>query len=167
MAINIKGEGIMERIEVIEYLEKNKDFLFPNSKYSSIELEDLIVNSPGVLPNNLSFRNPSTVLLISVFIGSLGIDRFYTGDVLKGILKYFTFGGFGIWWLIDIVNAKKRCRAFNCKMLIDAINDPNISVNMQRNEEKYKSVREAGKTAFEVGKVVVKGVNDIINDDIN
>jgi TM2 domain-containing membrane protein YozV len=42
-------------------------------------------------------------LIISILIGSLGIDRFFMGYVGLGILKLITFGGFGIWWLIDVI----------------------------------------------------------------
>lgn len=42
-------------------------------------------------------------LLLSVFLGHLGIDRFYLGYIGLGILKLITFGGCGIWWLIDLI----------------------------------------------------------------
>lgn len=42
-------------------------------------------------------------LIISILIGSLGIDRFFMGYVGLGILKLITFGGFGVWWLIDVI----------------------------------------------------------------
>ncbi|MDD5191175.1 MAG: TM2 domain-containing protein [Dehalococcoidales bacterium] len=42
-------------------------------------------------------------LLLSIFLGTLGIDRFYLGKIGTGILKLITFGGFGIWWLIDLI----------------------------------------------------------------
>ena len=42
-------------------------------------------------------------LLLSIFLGSLGVDRFVMGKVGTGILKLITMGGFGVWWLIDLI----------------------------------------------------------------
>ncbi|MGQ9490632.1 MAG: TM2 domain-containing protein [Anaerolineae bacterium] len=42
-------------------------------------------------------------LLLSIFLGALGIDRFYLEYTGKGILKLITGGGLGIWWLIDLI----------------------------------------------------------------
>jgi len=42
-------------------------------------------------------------LLLSVFLGQLGIDRFYLGYVGLGILKMLSVGGLGVWWLVDII----------------------------------------------------------------
>jgi TM2 domain-containing membrane protein YozV len=42
-------------------------------------------------------------LLLSIFVGTLGIDRFYLGYTGLGILKLLTAGGCGIWWIIDII----------------------------------------------------------------
>jgi hypothetical protein len=42
-------------------------------------------------------------LVLSFLLGGLGIDRFYSGSVLLGVLKLFTLGGLGLWWLIDLI----------------------------------------------------------------
>jgi len=48
-------------------------------------------------------RDYLTTLLLSIFLGTLGVDRFYMGYIGLGILKLLTFGGCGIWWLIDVI----------------------------------------------------------------
>ena len=42
-------------------------------------------------------------LILSIVVGGFGIDRFYTGSVLLGVLKLVTLGGLGVWWLIDLI----------------------------------------------------------------
>ncbi len=42
-------------------------------------------------------------LILSILVGGLGIDRFYTGSILLGVLKLVTLGGLGLWWLIDLI----------------------------------------------------------------
>ena len=41
--------------------------------------------------------------MLSLFLGVIGVDRFYLGKIGTGILKLITFGGFGIWYLIDLI----------------------------------------------------------------
>ena len=48
-------------------------------------------------------KSKVVALILSIFLGELGIDRFYLGYIGKGILKLITCGGFGIWWLIDLI----------------------------------------------------------------
>ena len=41
--------------------------------------------------------------LLSLFLGPLGIDRFYLGKIGTGVLKLVTVGGCGLWSLVDLV----------------------------------------------------------------
>jgi len=49
----------------------------------------------------LSDKSKIVAGVLQLFIGSLGIGRFYTGHVGMAIGQLFTCGGFGIWALID------------------------------------------------------------------
>jgi TM2 domain-containing membrane protein YozV len=59
---------------------------------------------PGALAApEYSEKTLATAFLLSYFFGWAGVDRFYMGQIGLGILKLLTFGGLGIWWLIDLV----------------------------------------------------------------
>jgi TM2 domain-containing membrane protein YozV len=55
------------------------------------------------IPGVFSKREWLIALLFSVIIGTLGVDRFYHGKIGPGILKLITFGGLGVWTIIDII----------------------------------------------------------------
>ena len=50
-----------------------------------------------------SQKNWLTTLLLSIFLGNLGVHRFYDWKIGTGILQLLTLGGCGIWTLIDII----------------------------------------------------------------
>lgn len=45
----------------------------------------------------------STALVLSITLGGFGADRFYLGHWQEGIGKLFSFGGLGVWTLIDVI----------------------------------------------------------------
>lgn len=65
------------------------------------------------LVSTIQFKDPTMLLIISVVVGFLGIDRFMIGDVGMGILKLLTGGGFGILAIIDWCTIQKKVRESN------------------------------------------------------
>lgn len=52
---------------------------------------------------NYSSKSRMVALLLCLLLGVFGIHRFYVGKAGTGILYFFTVGGFGIGWLIDLI----------------------------------------------------------------
>ena len=70
----------------------------------------------------VQFKDPTPALLISIFAGAYGIDRFYIGDTGMGVGKLLTCGGLGIWAIVDWfliqgATKEKNLEKFNQAML--------------------------------------------------
>ena len=48
-------------------------------------------------------KSKLTTILLCLFLGSLGIHRFYLGYTLIGVIQLLTFGGFIIWAIVDLI----------------------------------------------------------------
>jgi len=69
----------------------------PQIRERLVSLDD----SKWSMVQTLQFKDPTISLIISLLGGSLGIDRFFIGDVGMGVGKLLTCGGLGIWTIID------------------------------------------------------------------
>ena len=71
-------------------------------------------------------KNMMTALILSFFFGTLGFDRFYLGCTGTGFLKLITFGGFGIWALVDFVRiatGSRLCGGFSWDDKVPKVSD--------------------------------------------
>ena len=49
-------------------------------------------------------ESPNLPLPVCFLVGGLGIHRFMIGDTTNGVLMLLTFGGCGIWTIIDLIS---------------------------------------------------------------
>ncbi len=74
-----------------------------------------------MLFQTISYKSPTVSIILSLFLGFLGIDRFYIGNILFGILKLLTLGGFGIWTIIDWFLIMSATRKVNYKKFTEQV----------------------------------------------
>ena len=65
------------------------------------------------LVSTIELKDPTTILLVSIFLGTLGIDRFMVGDTGMGILKLLTGGVCGILTIVDWFTISKKTKDVN------------------------------------------------------
>ena len=73
------------------------------------------------LISTLEMQEPTTLLLVSIFLGTLGIDRFMLGDTGMGILKLLTAGCCGILTIVDWFTVSKRTKDLNFNKVMSLI----------------------------------------------
>ena len=68
--------------------------------------------------SSVELKDPRTMLLVSIFLGEFGVDRFMLGETGMGILKLLTAGLCGILWLIDLIGISKKVKEYNYNELM-------------------------------------------------
>ena len=103
-------------------------FMMMNSKYfESYHLNSVrekllsLDDSKSSIVHSLQFKEPTTALIISIFGGAYGIDRFYIGDTGMGVGKLLTCGGLGIWAIIDWFMIQGATREKNMQMFQNTV----------------------------------------------
>ena len=61
----------------------------------------------------IELKDPTTILIISLFLGSLGIDRFMLKDTAMGVVKLLTGGCCGILTIIDWFSVQNKAKEMN------------------------------------------------------
>lgn len=99
-------------------------FIMSNAKYSdSFQINMIrerllaVDDAKWVMISTQQFKEPSTMLIISILAGSLGIDRFMLGDTGLGIGKLLTCGGLGIWTIVDWFMIQKATKEKNMQKI--------------------------------------------------
>lgn len=105
-----------ERVDM--YVMTNQKYL-PAEKIVFIKQKLLSVDEEKFnLVSAVEFKDPTTILLVSIFLGTLGIDRFMLGDIGMGILKLLTLGLCGILTIVDWFVVQKKTRELNYNNLM-------------------------------------------------
>lgn len=95
---NFPAERLMEIRQKLEQMDDNKFMIVQAMQY----------------------RSPMTLLLVSLFAGAYGVDRFMLGDTGLGVAKLLTLGGCGIWAIIDWFTVQDRTRQVNYNKFMQA-----------------------------------------------
>lgn len=90
------------------------------------------------------------MLIISILLGGLGIDRFMLGDTGIGVLKLLTGGCFGILTIIDWFNIQSKTKQKNYETLQSVLNiadsqNEKFSINYPNSQFQNNTVEDIKK----------------------
>ncbi|ERL26206.1 MULTISPECIES: TM2 domain-containing protein [Leptotrichia] len=106
---------------VQQYIMANAKF-FPEDSINELKarLSKLSQNQFNAI-QGIQLKDPMIMLLLSLFLGSWGIDRFLLKEIGLGIIKLLTAGGCGIWTIVDWFLVMNRTREFNYKLVSNSL----------------------------------------------
>jgi TM2 domain-containing membrane protein YozV len=107
----------MEAQKVDMFIMSNGKFLESHQMNMIRERLLALDDSKWAMLSTVQFKDPTTLLIVSLLAGSLGIDRFMLGDSGLGVGKLLTCGGFGIWTIVDWFQIQKATREKNLQKL--------------------------------------------------
>ena len=111
----------MDANQIDQFLALNSENL-PEERLN--EIRELLASADDNKVNLLNatpLKGKTMMLLISVFLGSYGIDRFMLGDTTMGVIKLLTCGGCGIWTIIDWFSIINKTKEYNYKKIIEVL----------------------------------------------
>ena len=106
---------------VQQYIMANANF-FPEGSVNELgaRLSKLSQNQFNAI-QGIQLKDPMIMLLLSLFLGGWGVDRFLLKEIGLGVVKLLTCGGCGIWTIIDWFLVMNKTREFNQKLVLDSI----------------------------------------------
>ena len=111
-------ENRYEGFFVIEKRISKEQFTQIQDKLKKVSFEKACL-----IGRNKDYYDSFAMIITSVLLGYLGIDRFVLGQIGIGILKFLTFGGASCWWIIDIFRMPALVRAKNFKIVKEIIKE--------------------------------------------
>ena len=111
----------MDQNKVDMYVMTNQKY-FPAEKIMYFKEKLAAMDeSKFTMVSTVELKDPTTILLVSIFLGTLGIDRFMLGDTGMGILKLLTGGCCGILTIIDWFTVSKKTKELNFNNLMTVL----------------------------------------------
>ena len=111
----------------VNFVDKQKVdmYVMSNQKYFPSEKIMFLKEKLYALDDNkfsmiscVEMKDPTTILLVSLFLGAYGVDRFMLKDTGMGVLKLLTGGCCGILTIIDWFSVQKKARELNFNNLM-------------------------------------------------
>ena len=87
----------------IKELKSNEAKIIRNMRILQSQISRASSNGKKTSIQTTSGKNWMVTFILSLALGFLGAHRFYTGHFISGLLQLVTFGGYGIWWIVDIL----------------------------------------------------------------
>lgn len=115
------SNNVVDKQKVDMFIMSNQKY-FPSEKI--MYLKDKMYRmdeSKFSLLSTVELKDPTTLLLVSLFLGPLGVDRFMIGDVGLGILKLLTMGCCGILSIVDWFIIQKKTKELNFNNVMMAL----------------------------------------------
>ena len=76
---------------------------FPVNKAVETENVTTAIQPTDASDTNAGGQSQIIALVLCLLVGGLGVHRFYLGYIWQGVVQLLTFGGFGVWVLIDLI----------------------------------------------------------------
>lgn len=111
----------MDNNKIATIMAQVREYIPEEKKMELQQRLSVMPDEAGMVISEVNFKSSTTTLILSIFLGDLGIDRFYVGDIGLGVLKLLTVGLFGVWGFIDIFLCYKKAKKKNYETILECL----------------------------------------------